>query len=239
MNGRICRRFTLMLLGVLLWLPDAAPAAQQLARQELQDRVRQLVQQELDLAGEGLRVVGVTCQHDLRLTEGEITLDTGEGLGRAGPGKHTLPVTVMVNGKTEATASVSMTVRQLATLPILTRNLERGEMLKPGDVEWREQELSRPLSGLISAEREVEGKVVNRMVRAGQPARSEWFEAPVVVARGDRVKVTLAYNGLSIETSGVAVTQGRVGENVQLRNPRSNKVFAARVVGSGEAVVER
>ncbi|MEO5353488.1 MAG: flagellar basal body P-ring formation chaperone FlgA [Magnetococcus sp. XQGC-1] len=121
--------------------------------------------------------------------------------------------------------------------PVLQRDFHRGEVVGQEDVSLQEVELVNPLPGRVRDPQRVVGKAVNREVKAGQPLVDRWLEGPVVVERGDRVRVTLVRGGLRIETSGVATQRGRVGESITVRNTESKSLFEVQITAPGEAQV--
>ena len=57
----------------------------------------------------------------------------------------------------------------------------------------------------------------------------------MAVQRGDEVVVQVEAGGARIKISARAESQAALGETVKLRNPKSGKVFEARVTGKGSA----
>jgi flagella basal body P-ring formation protein FlgA len=84
---------------------------------------------------------------------------------------------------------------------------------------------------------EVVGRIPRRAVRAGLPVlRSDLAEA-FQVERGDTVEVMVVAGAAQLELDAQAEASGRQGDVIPLRNPRSGKLFRARIDGKGRAVV--
>ena len=84
---------------------------------------------------------------------------------------------------------------------------------------------------------EVIGRIPRRAVRAGLPVlRSDLAEA-FQVERGDTVEVTAVSGAAQLELEALAQASGRQGDVISLRNPRSGKIFRARIEGKGRAIV--
>ena len=84
---------------------------------------------------------------------------------------------------------------------------------------------------------EVIGRIPRRAVRAGLPVlRSDLAEA-FQVERGDTVEVMVIAGAAQLELDAQAEASGRQGDVIPLRNPRSGKLFRARIDGKGRAVV--
>lgn len=64
--------------------------------------------------------------------------------------------------------------------------------------------------------------------------RADLEPAPTI-SRQQEVVVQIAANGISIETSGIALSDAELGESVRIRNPISGEDFVAQVIGPGTA----
>ena len=51
------------------------------------------------------------------------------------------------------------------------------------------------------------------------------------------VEVTAAVGGAQLELDAIAETSGRRGDLISLKNPRSGKIFRARIESKGKAIV--
>jgi len=62
---------------------------------------------------------------------------------------------------------------------------------------------------------------------------------PIVVRSRDRLKLTAKRGGLRVTVADAeALENGRVGDSLRIRNPRSRKIVVARLVSPTEAVIE-
>ena len=211
--------------------------AQQLSRSEVEQAVGMRLGIALEEAQRGLFVTALTVSADLKIPDGALSWVLGADVGALEPGRHTVPVMVQVEGLTVARVQSAVTLKQRVRTPVLQRDFRRGELVGDGDVQLQEVELSSPLPERVRDLESVVGKGVTRDVRAGQPLLEKWLELPLAVDRGDRVRVTLIRGGLRIETSGVAMQRGRVGESISIRNAQSKVLFDAQITAPGEAQV--
>ncbi|HYM73670.1 MAG TPA: flagellar basal body P-ring formation chaperone FlgA [Stellaceae bacterium] len=88
-------------------------------------------------------------------------------------------------------------------------------------------------TGLITDPREVEGKVLRFGLMAGAPILSPQLDLPIAVKRGQKVMLTLTDPGMTIKTTAVALEDGRVGDNISVQNPDSQKTLHATVARDG------
>ncbi|MBR6012272.1 MAG: flagellar basal body P-ring formation protein FlgA [Selenomonadaceae bacterium] len=77
---------------------------------------------------------------------------------------------------------------------------------------------------------DVKGMVPHRYVRAGLPIAVNYFQQPVAVAMGTPVKIVFKRGGLQATAKGVALSRGRVGQIIKVKNETSQKIISARVV---------
>ena len=84
---------------------------------------------------------------------------------------------------------------------------------------------------------EIRGLVPQRMIRAGSPVSINYFRQPVVVNNGLPVKIILRYKGIEISAKGIAMTRGRIGEVIKVKNESSQKIISAKVIDAGTVEV--
>ena len=95
-----------------------------------------------------------------------------------------------------------------------------------------------PVSGdLASRIDQVAGRIALRLIEAGTEVRLSQPQQPPDVKRGDAVTVEVLSGSMRLAFTGKAESDGRHGDTISVRNPRSNRVFQARVEGNDKAVV--
>jgi flagella basal body P-ring formation protein FlgA len=82
------------------------------------------------------------------------------------------------------------------------------------------------------------GMVPLRAIAAGAEVRPEWLTGANDVNRGDLVFVEVHSGAARLALTARALSGGRAGDTISVRNPESNKIFQARVTGKGTAIVE-
>lgn len=79
---------------------------------------------------------------------------------------------------------------------------------------------------------EVKGLVPHRYIRAGQPIAINYFQQPVAVEMGTPVKIIVRRNGLQASAKGIAMSRGRIGQVIKVKNEASQKILSAKVIDS-------
>lgn len=112
-----------------------------------------------------------------------------------------------------------------------------GDRLAPA--QWQSESYIGPLlrERILSDSSQVNGLVARRDLPAGAPLLAGFFEAPHAVERGDTVAVLASQGGAHIEAQGLALSAGRCGDVIGVRNPRSNRTYKARIAAAGRVEV--
>ena len=218
-------------------LCNASGWAQSISRSEVEQVLDVSLRAAFEEIGTGLQIVALRHRTDLEVPDGVVSWQLGSDLANLDPGHHTLSVAVLVDGASVDRTRVMVTLKQSLQTPMLSRSIKRGEMVAEADVQMQDVVLTRPLPGRIEELNRVVGMVAKRGLREGRPLVDRWFEQPLAVDRGDRVRIHLVRGGLKIETSGVALLRGRVGDLIPIRNPQSRAQYEARIIAPGEARV--
>jgi flagella basal body P-ring formation protein FlgA len=85
---------------------------------------------------------------------------------------------------------------------------------------------------------QVAGRVAIRNIDAGAQIRLNQIDRPKDVKRGDIVAVEVRSGAARLALTAKSESDGRVGDLIAVRNPRSNKIFQARVDGKDKASVD-
>ncbi|MGA7803740.1 flagellar basal body P-ring formation chaperone FlgA, partial [Bradyrhizobium sp.] len=120
---------------------------------------------------------------------------------------------------------------------VLTRNVERTELLKASDVIVEK----RPKAdvGNDAAVREMAvGKQMRHPMRAGQALRVADLAKPDLVQRDQEVAVIYQNAGLYLTTRGKALDSGTEGDVVNVLNPQSKRTLTGTVTGRAQVTIQ-
>jgi flagella basal body P-ring formation protein FlgA len=128
-------------------------------------------------------------------------------------------------------------VTQMVSAVVANRRLNAGEVIVAADVRIAripERRLANPvLSDLDLAV----GQAPKRTMVAGQPLAAADLGPPVMISKGQTVVMTVEVPGLSMALQGLAMSPGGRDDIIQVMNPLSRAVVAARVTSPGRAVI--
>lgn len=127
-------------------------------------------------------------------------------------------------------------VRLIRTGPqaTLITPLNKGQIISAQDVTINMVDLQRLRRQGFSTINAVIGAKVKKNLRAGEIIEQNDI---CVVCRNDTVTIKAVKSGMTITTKGVALSDGSQGEQIRVKNSKSNRIIDARVIGISEVTV--
>lgn len=119
---------------------------------------------------------------------------------------------------------------------VVTRAVERGEILKASDVVA--QRIAKTEAGPDPASRErAVGMALKRSLRANQPLRAADLAKPDLVTRDQNVTIIYEIPGIFLTARGKALESGAEGDLVNVVNPQSKRTIQGVVTGPAQITV--
>ncbi len=112
-------------------------------------------------------------------------------------------------------------------VPVPSRRILPEEIVKATDLTMVELPMQRVGSFAINSAEDLVGKQVRRMLIAGRPVPRQSVIPPVIVSRGQKVKILLSYGGLQLTAVGRAMADAHAGQELRVVNLSSNKTIYA------------
>ena len=210
-----------------------------------------------DLVGEGVVLLPEGAVPERQRAQAAELLSA---LGRAGAGEGWLEVELLsplperpgpavipsvagrLSGRVQVglgEVSILVNVHPFAAVARAARDLPRGHLLDPADVELVEQDLTELRGGYLTVSGLQGSLRLQSPVRRGALLEPSLLARNLLVRAGERVVVVLVRSGLSVTMTGKAWGSAGPGEMVEvsLRNP--SRRFRGRVSETGEVIVEQ
>jgi flagellar basal body P-ring formation protein FlgA len=119
---------------------------------------------------------------------------------------------------------------------VLTRNVDRSEILKSSDVVVERRPKSEVGPDVASRDRAV-GMQARKQLRSGQALKTADLAKPDLVQRDQNVTLIYEAAGLYLTVGGKAVDGGTEGDVVNVLNLQSKRVISGVVVGRGQVAI--
>ncbi len=203
-------------------------AGRTVAREDILNALRRTLGNEtgsdLDIAlSERLAPIAVGPEEEIDLAVDILSYDrvTGRFSARVSANAGAAPVTL--RGRAYPVSEV----------PVLTRNIARGETIEPDDIAMVWQRSSRLGRNVITDAALLVGMAARRSLRAGRIVRNNDVETPKIVAKGDLVSLVFIRGALQLTAIVRALESGAEGDIVRVVNPRSRKIVEMIVTAPG------
>ena len=222
--------------GLALVMLYAAPVSALTSSAEIKQRVQQKItaaikHQRLGQApGERVEVRVSPPDQRLRLSDcahaPKVTINGTKLMGR---------VTTKVTCSTPTPWSLYVPVNVDIYRQVLTTSaaLTRGHVVTHADLKLAEHKANRLTQGYFTKPAQIIGKEIKRPLGLGQVVSPNTLIQPRIIHKGDDVMIMANSGSLSIRTPGVALVNGRVGQQINVQNKHSKRMIKARVVSKG------
>ena len=139
----------------------------------------------------------------------------------------------------ESSWSLYVPVHISITKPVVVaiQSIPRGTTLVPAMLQMTDWKVSDLRRGYLDSLDLAVGKQLRRPLSAGRPISPDQLSTAHAVLKGDEVLIEALIGLLSVKSAGIALSNGGIGEQINVRNSRSDKIIRARVVGPGKVRV--
>jgi flagella basal body P-ring formation protein FlgA len=121
---------------------------------------------------------------------------------------------------------------------IAAEQLRQGQPIRASQVKLATVEDAPSTRSTPATAELAEGFIPRRTLPANSPVWADSLDPPMAVTKGDKVTV-IVHSGLSVlSLKAEAMTSGRKGEAIYIKNPSSGKLFRARIDGPSTASVQ-
>lgn len=142
-------------------------------------------------------------------------------------------VSVRVRCKAPIAWGIYLTAKVDVILPVVTvaRPVPREAILRPGDLALIEANLGELRDHYLTDLDDAVGLAARNNLRADAVLYQGQLAEPKLVSRGETVTLAAQRGHIVVTTQAIALTDGVYGEQIDLRNPRSNRVVSGWVTG--------
>ncbi len=166
---------------------------------------------------------------------GEIVVSRLEYM--ASSGQFRAEITARDEATTRPLISVSGKAVETARIPVLSRDIQRGDTIAVADIEMIEIPRQRLTNDILHNPGRINGMAAKRALSAGRPLSESDLEEPKLVLRNTLVTIVLSAPGMVMTVRGRALDDGAIGDTVKIMNTRSNRIVEGTVQSNGDVAV--
>ncbi len=120
---------------------------------------------------------------------------------------------------------------------VVDKSLSRGHVIEESDLLFQRTNLSSLKRGFVQTQSQVVGMELKRHLARGAVINLSHVKKPNIITKGQEVVVESKSSFLSVESTAVALNSGHEGQQIKVKNLRSNRVVAGIVVAPGRVSV--
>lgn len=117
---------------------------------------------------------------------------------------------------------------------VASRNLDRNSFISSNDLQEIYIDARDRDDGSISNKKFLLGAKLKRNIKEGQGIKNSDICS---VCKDDRVTIRLNNKSLTLKTSGFALEDGNINDNIKVKNAKSNKIIYGKVTDIGEVTI--
>lgn len=143
-------------------------------------------------------------------------------------------VSVLVSCGNSWSVQIPVDLAIFRPVVVATRTLSPGSLIGADDVQLVKVDVTRITGEYLPDLDAAVGMSAKRPLTQGRPVTAQQIVPPVVIRRGEAVVISAATASIAVKMSGVAMTDGRRGEQIRIKNQGSSRIIEARVIGPGQ-----
>jgi flagella basal body P-ring formation protein FlgA len=201
---------------------------------ELQAKAKQAL--ETQFAGEDVKVRSLGVLDDEIVPRGTTTRELialptlasmtgGAGKGRA----WTVPVRIVIDGMPYRTVWSTLEVDLFRLLPVLGRDVPKGDTIGPDDVVLKRTEIKSDAGFNPLTKEMLVGASAKRLLRKDEPVGARDVARQVAVKTGETIDLEIASGQVCVKTRVIALGDGYVGDIIPVQVLASGKQLTATV----------
>jgi flagella basal body P-ring formation protein FlgA len=203
----------------------------QVTQEQIEDIFKKFVLENSPWKQENINIQRVHFSGLPVIPTGKMTYEiTGSSAKERFIGNVTANVDFYVNEEKVRTLGVVGRVEVFGNVYLASRPLKQNEMLSEADLEVRKMNLTDAIDRFATRIDQVENRRVLRNLGVHQPLELRDLDKPLILKRGDSVKIVYDEPGLSVTATGQANADGGVGDTLAITNVSSKKTIHCKVV---------
>lgn len=128
-------------------------------------------------------------------------------------------------------------VQEMVDVPVARRRILPGEVVSAADLDWAHLPRGLARGEIVRTPAEAVGLAAKHSIAPNQPLPTADLGRPVIVQKGETMKLTLQSPGLLLTAQAVATEPGGLGEHIRVLNAYSRMTLEAEITGPGQGRV--
>ncbi len=132
---------------------------------------------------------------------------------------------------------VPLELKAYESVVVATQHILRGQIITAGNVAKEERDITRLNQGYFSKPALVIGSIAKRSIASHRVILPQSLSTPKLVNKGESISIQAIGSGLSIKAMGVALTDGSLGDLIQVKNSKTRRIVEGRISAPGQITI--
>ena len=132
---------------------------------------------------------------------------------------------------------VPVTIRLYKEVLVAADGVPRKTLLTASHLMLSEREVSKLRHNYLNSSTDAIGKTLKRSVSQGTVISHGMLQEHDLIKRGDSVMIVATKKGISVRMPGVALMNGTLGNQIKVKNERSQRIVRGKITAAGEIQV--
>ena len=180
----------------------------------------------------------LTGAADMVIPPGELKMETEIPYGI----KYTVPTVVYVHfnvkGKDAGRAVCRFQLHTFDNVVVAARAVRANTVLTADDVRIEKKEISSVTAYYMTDINIAIGQIPRYPLKPGDILKESLLVSPVIVKRGAPVHIMVKTNGLTVQTDGVAMTDGSKDEVIRVKNSTTGVIVSGQVIDENTVAIQ-
>ncbi len=185
-------------------------------------------------------IVGVSNLpvESITVPDGKVSLSVASNSKKLNP-KEFKKITIMVNKKPVRVLHAAVSVQVFKNVPVAKEVIARDKAISMRSIEMKKVDITGNIDDVLTPEDLSGGLIARKMFYPSEIITKKYTVSRPDVVRNAIVSVNFkSGEDLSIMVEGIALSQGRIGDTIQVKNKNYNKIYTGTVVGENRVQVE-
>lgn len=184
-------------------------------------------------------IVGHLPVSSFTLPDGKVTVEIVSNGYQSVTAKEFKKVNIRVNGSYARTYYVPLETRAYKYVAVAKEVIQRDKIIPLQAVEFKKMDIMGNLDNTVSLNDISKELVATKAFFPGNMITKRYTMSKPDIVKNAMVTVTFSTGAdLNISIEGIALTQGNVGDTIQVKNKRYNKIYTGAVTGVNQVLVQ-
>lgn len=232
--------FSTLLISTLILGTGTGCLAQTLSAQSFKNIVENQI--KTDLKGYNLEEIEVNITNvpveSFSIPDGKISVSVTSNSNGLNPREYK-KINILVDKKIVRTTFVQAEVKAFKSVAVAKTTISRDKAISFQSVEIKKVDVLKNINETLSSEEIAQGLLAKKAFFPGEIISKKYTATRPDVLKDAIVSVNFkTENNLTIAVEGIALTQGNIGDTIQVKNKRLNRVYTGTVVGENRVQIQ-